>query len=207
MREAIEIICQHTAINLAKRNLTMNFDTPSRGIPEVIFIPPANERVVECSHQRGHFDCSGCSRRRDQKIGHLSRRKAVSRDMPQSGRKSVTTSRSYPLWNATNQGFRECESTSDAEQGQNRPPDVDVAFTKSTLFEGSDTEQASGNSIMRRSGSEGMMSLSSVAGLVSKLLEDAIDQGALSMSTQSFPPKEKVTTTGDQIPDQHVPSE
>lgn len=207
MREAIEIICQHTAINLAKRNLTMNFDTPSRGIPEVIFIPPANERVVECSHQRGHFDCSGCSRRRDQKIGHLSRRKEVSRDMTQSGRKSVTTSRSYPLWNATNQGFRECESTSDAEQGQNRPPDVDVAFTKSTLFEGSDTEQASGNSIMRRSGSEGMMSLSSVAGLVSKLLEDAIDQGALSMRTQSFPPKEKVTTTGDQIPDQHVPSE
>lgn len=207
MREAIEIICQHAAINLAKRNLTMNFDTPSRGIPEVIFIPPANERVVECSHQRGHFDCSGCSRRRDQKIGHLSRRKAVSRDMPQSGRKSVTTSRSYPLWNATNQGFRESESTSDAEQGQNRPPDVDVAFTKSTLFEGSDTEQASGNSIMRRSGSEGMMSLSSVAGLVSKLLEDAIDQGALSMRTQSFPPKEKVTTTGDQIPDQHVPSE
>ena len=55
--------------------------------------------------------------------------------------------------------------------------------------------------------SEGMMSLSNVAGLVSKMLEDAIDQGAFSVSTQSFPSKEKVKTTEDQIHDQCVPSE
>jgi hypothetical protein len=196
-----------SAINLAKRNLTMNFDTPSRGVPEVIFILPANERVVECSrHPRGQFDCSECSRRRDRQIGRVSRSRKGSTDMTPSGHKRLASSGCLSLLNATNQSCRESGSTSDVDQGQNRSSGADVVVTKSVLYDGSDSEKSSGNNILRRSGSEGMMSLSNVAGLISKMLEDAIDQGALSMSKQSLPSKEMVTTTDDQIPDQHLSS-
>ena len=92
----------------------------------------------------------------------------------------------------------------DAEQGQNQSSDNDLVVNTNDRVVQSVTEQPVGDNRMRSFDSEDIVPLSTLAGLVSKMIEDAIEQGNLSMNCQSLHPMDEVTTAVKRISEQQV---